>query len=160
MKEILAGRFNKEELVKLLNADREKFDETLLIALENKHPVSWRAAWMLYHTMEEKDRRLQPYLPQLIRALKGKGDGHQRELLRIIGLLEITEEYEGILFDACMEIWEQVGKIPSVRIFAFRLIVQIARKYPELKNEISFLTQPHYTETLSPGIKNSLQKLV
>lgn len=160
MKEILAGRFNKEELAKLLNADREKFEETLIIALQDIHPVSWRASWMLYHTMEEQDNRLQPFLPQLIAALKGKGDGHQRELLRIIGLLDITEEYEGILFDACMEIWEQVGKIPSVRIFAFRLIVRIARKYPELKNEIAFLTQEHYTETLSPGIKNSLQKLI
>lgn len=59
-----------------------------------------------------------------------------------------------------MEIWEQVGKIPSVRIFAFRLIVRIARKYPELKNEIAFLTQPHYTETLSPGIRNSVHKLL
>lgn len=160
MKEILTGRFNKEELAKLLNADREKFEETLIIALQDIHPVSWRAAWMLYHAMEEQDRRLQPFLPQLIAALKGKGDGHQRELLRIIGLLDITEDYEGVLFDACMEIWEQVGKIPSVRIFAFRLIVRIARKYPELKNEISFLTQPHYTETLSPGIRNSVHKLL
>ncbi len=160
MKEILAWRFKKEELAKLLNADREKFDQTLKLALQDVHPVSWRAAWMLYHTMEEHDRRLQPCLPRLIEALKGKGDGHQRELLRIIGLLEITEEYEGILFDACMEIWEQVGKIPSVRIFAFRFIVRIARKYPELKNEIGFLTQERYTETLSPGIKNSLQKLM
>ena len=160
MKEILAGRFNKEELAKLLNANKEKFDQTLNIALEDIHPVSWRAAWMLYHTMEEQDSRLQPYLPRLIEALKGKGDGHQRELLRVIGLLDITEEYEGGLFDACMEIWEQVGKIPSVRIFAFRLIVRIARKYPDLKNEIGFLTQEHYTETLSPGIRNSLQKLM
>ena len=160
MKEILAGRFNKEELAKLLNSDREKFEETLIIALQDIHPVSWRAAWMLYHTMEEKDNRLQPFLPQLMAALKGKADGHQRELLRIIGLMDITEEYEGVLFDACMEIWEQVGKIPSVRIFAFRLIVRIARKYPELKNEITFLTQPHYTETLSPGIRNSVQRLL
>lgn len=160
MKEILAGRFNKEELAKLLNADREKFEQTIVIALDDMHPVSWRAAWMLYHTMEEQDSRLQPYLPQLINALNGKGDGHQRELLRVIGLLEITEEYEGILFDACMEIWEQVGKIPSVRIFAFRIITRIASKYPELKTEIGFLTQPHYTETLSPGIRNSVQKLL
>lgn len=68
MKEILTGRFNKEELAKLLNADREKFEETLIIALQDIHPVSWRAAWMLYHAMEEQDRRLQPFLPQLIAA--------------------------------------------------------------------------------------------
>lgn len=160
MKEILAGRFNKEDLAKLLNADGQKFDETLQIALEDFHPVSWRAAWMIYHSMEENDLRVQPYLPQIIEALQGKNDGHQRELLRVIGLLEVSEEQEGVLFDACMQIWEQVHKIPSVRIFAFRLIARMARKYPELKSEMLFLTQPHYTETLSPGIKNSLHKLV
>ncbi len=159
MKEILMGRFRKEEVVELLNGKPKCFDQTLELALQNLELVSWRAAWVLFHCMEEKDPRLQLYLSQLINAIPGKGDGHQRELLRIIGQLDVPEGQEGVLFDLCMNIWEQVGKIPSVRIFAFRIILKIARKYPDLQSELEFITQEYYLETLSPGIKRSIQRM-
>jgi hypothetical protein len=160
MKERLQGRFRKEDMVSLINQDPSCFAETIEIALGNQPLISWRAAWVLYHSMEENDPRLRPQLPILIEAIKGKTDGHQREILRIIERLDIPEEHEGVLFDTCMNIWEQVGKIPSVRVFAFRIIYRIARKYPELSNEIKYITQTHYTETLSPGIRNSVERMI
>jgi hypothetical protein len=38
--------------------------------------------------------------------------------------------------------------------------VKIAKKHPELAKEISFLTEDHYLESLSPGAKNSVSKLM
>jgi hypothetical protein len=159
LKEKLLSRFQKDEIVALLNTDPDAFGQTVDLALQNLPLVSWRAAWVLFHTMEENDARLHPFLPELISAISGKPDGHQRELLRIIEKLDIPEEHEGPLFDICMTIWEQVGKIPSVRVFAFRIILRIAKKYPELKSEIAFITQQQYTETLSPGIKASVERM-
>jgi len=160
MKERLQGRFRKEEMVCMLSQDPACFAETIEIALANHPLISWRAAWVLYHTMQDGDARLQPFIPMLIEAIKGKSDGHQREILRILEKFDIPEEHEGVLFDTCMNIWEQVGKIPSVRVFAFRIIFRIAKKYPELTNEIKYITQPHYTETLSPGIRNSVERMI
>ena len=159
MKEILMGRFRKEQVVELLNDKPQCFNQTLELALQTIDPVSWRAAWVLFHYMEERDPRLQIHLNQLISAIPEKKDGQQRELLRIIEQLDIPEEQEGILFDVCMNIWEQVGKIPSVRIFAFRVIHKIAQKYPELQSELKFMTQPQYLDTLSPGIKRAVIRM-
>jgi len=160
MRETLGGRFRKEEMTALINSDKACFDETLELAKQNMHPVSWRAAWVLYHSMEVRDCRLQLHLPGLITAITGKPDGHQRELLRIIELLDYPEESEGALFDLCMNLWEQPGKIPSLRLFALRIILRIAAKYPELNNEIDFVTQPHYLEGLSPGIGNAVRRMI
>jgi hypothetical protein len=159
MKDLLLSRFNKDEVVLLLNSDPCKFDETIELALYGENPVAWRAAWVLYHCMHKNDQRLQPHLMAMIGAIPGKSDGQQRELLRIIEQLDIPEEHEGEVFDLCMTIWEQVGKIPSVRVFAFRIILRIAKKYPELKTEITFMTQQQYTETLSPGIRASVERM-
>ena len=74
--------------------------------------------------------------------------------------MELDEKYEGVLFDICMDIWEQISKAPSVRINALRLIIKIADKHPELRQEISFLTQDHYLESLSPGARHSALKLM
>jgi len=64
------------------------------------------------------------------------------------------------LFNFCMDTWEQTNKKPSVRFTAFKFIVETVKKYPELREEISSLTQEHYLKTLSPGIKISIYKLV
>ena len=36
----------------------------------------------------------------------------------------------------------------------------LVKKYPELSSEISFLTEDHYLETLSPAIRRGVQKSV
>lgn len=160
LKERLLGRFTKDDMIDLVNADEAIFEQALGIALRNEETLSWRAAWVLYHAMHQGDHRLQVHCPALIEAIHGKSDGHQRELLRILSNLEIPEENEGQLFDLCMNIWEQVGKIPSVRVFAFRMICRLAEKYPDLQSELTFLCQPHYLESLSPGIKNSVERTI
>ena len=59
-----------------------------------------------------------------------------------------------------MDIWEKIDKSPSVRINALKMITKIANKHPELRKEISFLTQEHYLESLSPGVRHSVIKLM
>jgi hypothetical protein len=73
--------------------------------------------------------------------------------------MDLKDDQEGYLFDECMNIWESVGKSPSVRITAFSILADIAKKYPELRHELEFLTQNQYTETLSPGIRLSFDRI-
>jgi hypothetical protein len=160
LKNILNGHLQKDPIVYLLRGNPAVFDEAIQLALQSDERTAWRAAWVLYHAMEDHDPRLQPYLPALISALRDKRDGHQRELLKIIERLKTDDDLEGELFDICMDIWENPGKSPSSRITAFRVMFRIAKKYPELLGELSFLLQEHYTESLSPGIRHSLQRMV
>jgi len=155
----LNNRINKTKMVAFLNSNSAYFQQAIEIALTNRQPEAWRAAWLLTHVVKKNDKRVKSYIQLIISTLEDRKDGHQRELLKILEKMELNGDQEGHLFDVCMNIWEAVKKSPSVRIVAFRLIHKIAQKYPELNNEIEFLAQSHYTETLSPGIKHSLQKI-
>jgi len=66
----------------------------------------------------------------------------------------------GEFFDTCITIWKSINKSPSVRIVSFRVLIQISSKYPELRNELMLLTEDYYTETLTPGVKASFNKLL
>ena len=134
----------------------EFFEEAIELAISDKQPYSWRAAWLLWSCMEENDQRIQKHIKKIVDSIKTKDDGHQRELLKILLQIELKEEYEGIIFNLCMDLWEQINKKPSVRINALKFIIKIAKKHPELAKEITFLTQDHYLETLSPGVKHSV----
>jgi hypothetical protein len=149
----------KTDMILYLSNHPKSFEEAVQLALADKQPWSWRAAWLLWSCMEENDSRIKAHIPGFIECMGKKSDGHQREFLKILYLMDIDEESEGILFDHCIRIWEKINKKPSVRFNAFKIIVKISRKYPELSREIGFLTQDHYMDTLSKGIRHSLMKL-
>jgi len=160
LEDLLTGRLRKQELITFLDNNPELFEQTVKISLSDVQPQAWRAAWLIGNYMVKNDARLMPHVDSILSNIAGKGDGHQREMLKILNLMELTEDQEGILFDISLSIWEEIHKSPSVRGTAFQAMLSIVEKYPELKHEIEPLTQTHYTETLSPGIKNSFYKLI
>lgn len=157
--DILKTRFDKDYLISHLAENPDQFNEALIIAISDEQPQAWRAAWVLNHCIKYNDSRIKKNANRIIKEIKTKEDGHTRELLKLLEKIELNESQEGYLFDICMTIWESIEKSPSVRITAFRILVSIVKKYPELKNEIEHLTENHYTESLSPGIKNSFMKI-
>jgi len=150
--------FYKDVMIDFIYSKPEVFEELLDLSIANKQPYSWRAAWLLGSCIEKNDSRLQNYISKIIKALPSKKDGHQRELIKILSVMELTEEQEGYFFDICLTIWQSIEKQSSVRYTAFISILKITEKYPELLGEILFLTEKHYLDTLSPGIKNSIFK--
>jgi len=150
----------KDGMISFMDSHPDVFEEAIELAISNKQPYSWRAAWLLWSCMEENDVRIHPYLKRIINSIENKEDGHQRELIKILSQMDLKEEDEGVLFNLCINLWEQINIKPSVRFTAFKFIVETAKKYPELKEEISFLSQNHYLETLSPGIRNSVYKMM
>jgi len=111
---------------------------------------------LLGHIQKPDDIRLFPYLDRFLEIMNQCSDGHQRQLLIILNKMRLNEDQQGLAFDCALTIWEAIGKIPSVRISAFDVLLRIAESHPELRNEIEHWAQPMYTDSLSPGIRNSL----
>ena len=160
LQNILTARLRKEEMTAFLEKHPEQLEQVINTALTDEQPQAWRAAWLLNHYMEENDECVKVYIKKIIKTIPTKQDGHQRELLKILNKMELSEKHDGLLFDVCMTIWETIHKSPSVRGTAFMFLLKIIKKYPELRNEIKHLTQSHYTDTLSPGIKHSFNRIV
>lgn len=156
IKVLKTGR--KEALSSYMASHPDDFQNILSIALADDISFAWRAAWLISSHTKKNDERIAPHIKSIINAIPGKKDGHQRELLRIIMRMELEEDVEGLLFDICISLWEDINKDPSIRITAFKLIMKTIKKYPELFEEIKFLTDDHYLEPLSPGIKKSVLK--
>ncbi len=159
IKEVLS-KSNKPEMLSIMETSPKYFNDAIKLAVSDEQPYAWRAAWLLTHFVKQNDLRIKDYTKNLIDAVNDKKDGHQRELIKIILQMDLTEEDEGIFFNTCMNIWENVNKSSSVRIVAFKFISKIAQKYPELSEEITSITQAHYLKSLSPGIRKSVYKII
>jgi len=150
----------KVDMISYMDAHPQDFEEAIKLAISNKQPYSWRAAWLLWSCMEENDRRIQGYIKNIINTITTKNDDHQRELLKILLQMELNEKYEGFLYNVCVTVWEKINKKPSVRLTAFKIILKIVKNHPDLSNEIIFLTQNQYLDSLSPAAKKSISKMI
>lgn len=157
--EYLLTHAYKADLLAHMRTHPGDFGELIHLALADKQPYSWRAAWLLWSCMERNDQRLRKHIGALVAALAERPDNQIREYLMILQKMDIPERFEGRLFDRCISIWEAVGKQPSVRCNAFRMMVRMVNRYPELRKEVSFLTGPRYMDSLSPGVRHSIRKL-
>lgn len=159
LENVLEGHFSKEKAVNFVKSDQNVFFKALDYAVSDHYPLGWRSAWIVFHTMEDNDERIKPLINTILESFnEAKKDGHHRELLKIIYRMNLDDDQEGVLFDKCMSIWESVKKSPSVRSMAFKILIGIAQKYPELRNELDFIMQAQYLNSLSPGIKLSVER--
>ncbi len=156
--ETLSQRFDRFQLYEKVDENEELYLELIRLATSSHDPQGWRAAWVLHHTTKKNDPRLKAHIDTIIEALDNNIDGQQRELIRVLMDQDLDEDQEGKFYEKCERIWEKVGKSPSVRHTAFRIMAAIAKKYPELINELKVLTEEPYLDTLSPGIKSSVIK--
>ncbi len=151
---------HKAEMVSFMHSHPEHYEEAITLAISNKQPYAWRAAWLLWSCIDTNDFRLQKHIQKILDNIPNKSDGHQRELIKILMEMKLSEEQEGYLYDLCVTLWKQTTKKPSVRFTAFRYISELAHKYPDLYTEIVLLTQKRYLETLSPGVRRSILKMI
>jgi hypothetical protein len=151
---------HKNEMISFMRTHPEYFKEAIELAIQDKQPYSWRAAWVLWSCIAKNDPRVREHISRIIENIGKKKDGHQRELLKILLEMDLTQEQEGYLFDHCVSLWEQPEKKPSVRFTAFKFINRTARNYPGLANEILLLGQEKYMQTLSPGVCRSIGKMI
>ena len=159
LEQVLTNSY-KTGMISYMATHPEAFKEAIQLAISDKQPYSWRAAWLLWSCMEDNDHRLQEYITNIISTISNKNDPHQRALLKILLQMEINEEYEGILFNLCSTVWGKIKKKPSVRFTAFKMMVKIAINHHELSREIIFLTQEQYMDSLSPVAKKSIFKMI
>lgn len=156
----ILGNFLKEEMIAYMDSHSKRFDDLIELALTDRQPHSSRAAWLLSHCTGSNDSRIEKNIPKIINTIPNVHDGQKRDLINVLRKMEINEEYEGLLFDICVEIWININKMHSLRFNAFRLIIQIAIKHDGLEKEIALLTQDLYLEPLSQGIKKAINRLI
>jgi hypothetical protein len=156
---ILTNSF-KADMISYLSAHPEDFEEAIKLAIADKQPYSWRAAWLLWSCMEKNDQRIQRFVKNIIETISDKNNDQQRELLIILQQMEINKELEGLLYNHCVTVWEKITYKPSFRYNAFKVIIKIAQKHPDLSREIIFLTQDQYMYSLSPVVKKSISEMI
>ncbi len=143
-----------------IRTHQEDFSELINLSISDKQPYSWRASWLLSSCIKKNDERVIIYINSIIDVLPSLQNNQQRGLLKVLQKMVIDPKYEGILFDTCAKIWENIKNNPSLRFQALKTMVDMSKKYPDFLNEIILLTDTYYTENLTEGVKKSVFRII
>jgi hypothetical protein len=127
----------KELYIAEVGASAKKFESLLHLALHEKDPLAWRAAWILDGSDEQCPGLAADFISTIVRALPEiKSRGTLRSLLRLLCRYDIGETEQGILIDLCFKYLVSELYPVAVKVHAMQLIYHHVLIYPELKDEL------------------------
>ena len=132
----------KELYINEVQSSPEKFKSLLDIALREKDPLAWRAAWVLDGSDEKSPGLARDYISDIVCKLPDlKSNGSIRSLLRMLCRYEIHEDDQGILIDLCFKYLVSELYPVAVKVHAMQIVYHHVLIYPELKDELVTVIQ-------------------
>jgi hypothetical protein len=133
----LPSAAEKELYVREAGDSEERFQSLLELALCDKDPVAWRAAWIADGSDEQHPGLASGSISRIVRRLSEiDSAGTLRSLLRMLSRYDIGEKDQGMLIDLCFG-YMVSGLYPvAVKVHAMQIIYNHVLIYPELKDEL------------------------
>ncbi len=131
-----SGR-DREFFIAAVGKSEEIFASLLKLALYEKDPLAWRAAWILDGSDEQNSGLAKNFIQDIVPALEGiKSKGALRSLLRLLCRYDIREEEQGTIIDLCFKYMVSELYPVAVKVHAMQIIYKHVLIYPELKEEL------------------------
>ena len=67
----------KNDLISYIASHQEDFPELIKLSISDKHPYSWRAAWLLWSCMDNNDKRIRRHIKMIIDILPNRQDSQR-----------------------------------------------------------------------------------
>lgn len=157
-----SSRSAAEMTTEAIGHNESHFKVVLEISLEDKYPLSMRAARVVQMCCSNYPELILPYLNEIIDKLKDfKVDGVKRSLLKLISeginLKEI--EQNGKLACICFDMLMNPKEAIAIRNYSLDILFKIAEFEPDLKQEIEPILETMMLED-STGLKNKAKRLL
>ncbi len=117
--------------------------EKLINTLNSKEPLlAQRAAWAVGKIGEQRPEWFIPHFPLIVQLLESPlHDSVSRNIYRTLQELDIPEEYEGEILELTLRDLEKADSSIAIKVFAMTVAAGIAKKHPELSQEISMMIE-------------------
>jgi hypothetical protein len=164
LRETLRAEHSKASTLRIVGYvgnDADRFAELIGIFFEGEYRLTQRAAWALNYCAERHPELVEPYLEKLVDLLKEK-QAHNavpRNVARMLQFVEIPEELLGKAYSHCVDLFDDEREPIAVRVFALAVATRIAKREPELINELQMIVKKHLPHA-SAGIRSRAREIL
>ena len=149
-----------EKICAYVGSDPERFAELMKHLLGPAYRLSQRAAWPVSYCVERHPELIKGYWAKLAEQLESD-DAHvavRRNVARLLQFVDIPKRYQGRMFDACYNLFADVGQPVAVRVFSMTVAANIAKNQPELFDELRLVAAKH-PEAATAGFRSRARRV-
>jgi hypothetical protein len=141
IKEALLQEHSKKQCLKIVayvGDDKKLFAELITLMITGEYRVAQRAAYSVSYCVQKHPALIKPWFGKMIKKMGDKQahDAIRRNSLRILEDIDIPEKYCGELFEISNNYLHDIKEPIAVRVFSISVMFNIAKKYPDLNNEV------------------------
>ena len=156
------SRNQTNKIVEFVDNDKKKMKALMSFFLDKKW--DWRynqwAAWPVGYIGRKFPSLILPYFDKLIEVMDAPvHNAVLRNTVRILEDIEVPEKYEGEIYKRCFAFLNDVNQPIAVRCFSMTVVFNLAKKYPDLKNELVESIKLHLPYA-SAGFKSRGSKIL
>lgn len=123
--------------------------------------LAQRAAWALTWAAREKPRMVIPHLDSIVTMIETPAvhDAVTRCALSILEYVQIPEELQGRVMNACFGFVEEPGHPPAFKAYSLTVLWNLSNFYPEIRPELKLLIESNW-DNESPAFKSRARKIL
>ncbi len=154
------SRVQAEAIAAYIGRSEERMGELIELFLHDEYRVVQRAAWPLSLVAEQHPELVAPHLEAMVLRMDDAGIpvSVKRNVVRVLQFLDIPERLHGRVMDVCFRMLEDPEETIAVRAFSMTVLANLAKTYPEIKNEIVLLIEDQLREGATPGFRSRAKK--
>lgn len=140
------SKIQTNKIIEFVGSDVERMKALMSFFLDRKW--EWRynqwAAWPVGFIGRKQPELIYPYFDEMIAMMDNPThDAVIRNIIRILEVIEIPENYEGGIYDRCFKFLNDPNQTIAVRCFSMKVVFNISQKYPELQDELEASIKLH-----------------
>ena len=133
---------NAQRISRYIGDDQKRFDELMVLFLNDTYRVTQRAAWIVSHCIDQHPHLIKLHLKSIIANLSGPVNvAVKRNTVRVLQFLEIPKSLMGPLAEICFQYLQSTSETVAVKVFSMTILANITKTIPELKNELRIIIE-------------------
>lgn len=142
------SRPNTEFIAKKIGNDPLEFKKIVNIIYKESPPLPQRAAWLLAVVNQQHPELLKPYLSRFIDTIEQFNvDAIKRNMSSVLAKHDLPVKLQGKAVDVLFRLMLSPAETVAVKTEAMQTLGNIARKHPELRNELKMAIEDQLPKT-------------
>ncbi|CAL1518128.1 hypothetical protein [Chitinophaga sp. MM2321] len=141
---------------------KDRFDQLIKLFLQDEYRVVQRSAWIISFVAASHPALMTPHLSAMVARIEVPDlpTAVKRNVLRILQHISIPPDLHGPVMNTCFSFLEDPQEMIAVKAFSMTILANLAKEYPEIKNEIRLLITDLLEHTPSAGIRSRAKKVL
>lgn len=141
LKEAILKEHSKNQckrIVAFIGNNPSRFSELVNLFMSGPYRVTQRAAWPLSCCVENNPMLIEPHLKELLNysTKPSAPQAVKRNIVRLLQFIEIPKRLQALTTEICFQLFSNKKEPIAVRVFSMTVLSNLAKKLPELKNEL------------------------